>query len=234
MKYVLPCIIALIFGFLGMSLFAYQLRTFYEIKQAQSWVTQSAQLTRSEIVATKKNANIYHIDYKYEYKGKTYHGDKVNYSLGEHTVTVPLQSQKIENLKEGFTILIDPNNPEKSMVDNTVPIKTIAFNSTFIIFPCFVGIAFICLLPYWFIKDYFGNKSYLTQTVQKIGYGMTCTIMLFSPLYSLLFLQPHLTIGTSIVFILNGLFVISTMFGFVFVARVYFSYKDAIKINNAL
>lgn len=225
MKYVFPSLIALIFGLVGMSLFAYQLRTFYEIKQTESWIKQSAKIIKSEIIATKKNTKIYHIDYSYEYQGKTYYGDRVNLSLGSQNLPVPLQSSKLEDMKKNLDIWIDPVSPQKSIIDNTVPIKTIAFNSTFIIFPCFFGIAFICLLPYWFIKDAFGEKEQITQTIKNMGVGFIYTIMLFSPIYSLLFLQKHLTTGTTIVLALNAIVLILIFIGFIVINKWHEAYK---------
>jgi hypothetical protein len=116
----------------------------YDIKTSLSRSTTS--------MITTLNSSI-KAQYSYNYNGKAYIGDQVDYSIGSDNFSGKRHSRQLEALRgENITVYINPDNPRQSVFDRSLPAPQIAFAIIFLIFPCGLGTMFIIGSVLWILK----------------------------------------------------------------------------------
>jgi ABC-type dipeptide/oligopeptide/nickel transport system permease subunit len=143
--------------------------------------------------------------YSYSYNGRTYVGDRVDFSFGSDNFSDKRRSRQMAQLREGnITVYVNPDNPGQSVFDRSLPAPQIAFAIIFLIFPCGLGTMFIIGSILWILK--------------KIGFTWTDRFMMpFSgvfhgapAIYPVFFDPGSLGFGTWIIMLaFLGLFVVS-------------------------
>ncbi len=168
----------------------------YDMKTSRSSHTGSMRTTyNSRIKAT----------YSYSYNGKSYIGDRVDYSFGSDNFSGKRRSRQMAQLREGnITVYVNPDNPGQSVFDRSLPAPQIAFAIIFLIFPCGLGTMFII--------------GTLLRVLKKIGFTFTDRFMMpiagifhgAPAIYPVFFDSGSLGFGTWIIMLaFLGLFVVS-------------------------
>lgn len=81
--------------------------------------------------------------YTYTYHDKTYTGERVDFSFGSDNFSGSRRSEQIAALRSGkITVFVNPENPQDSVFDRSLPLGQVLFAIVFLLFPCGVGTAF--------------------------------------------------------------------------------------------
>jgi hypothetical protein len=168
----------------------------YDIKTSRSRSGTSMRSTLNSSIKAK---------YSYSFNGKTYAGDKVDFSFGSDNFSDKRRSRQMAALREGaITVFVNPDNPGQSVFDRSLPAPQIAFAIIFLLFPCGLGTMFIIGSLLWFLK--------------KIGFTWTDRFMMpvagvfhgTPAIYPVFFDPGSLGFGTWIIMLLFlGLFTLS-------------------------
>jgi hypothetical protein len=106
----------------------------YDVRTSRSRSGTSLMTTIQErIVAT----------YTYAFEGRSYTGDRVDFSFGSDNFSGSKRSAQLAALRTGrITIYLNPGNPQDSVFDRSLPGGQVVFALVFLLFPCGVGTAF--------------------------------------------------------------------------------------------
>lgn len=106
----------------------------YDVRTSRSRSGASLMTTLQErIVAT----------YTYTFEGRPYTNDRVDFSFGSDNFSGTKRAVQLAALRTGgITIFVDPDNPQESVFDRSLPGGQVVFAIVFLLFPCGVGTAF--------------------------------------------------------------------------------------------
>jgi hypothetical protein len=81
--------------------------------------------------------------YAYTFEDRPYAGDRVDFSFGSDNFSGTKRSAQLAALRTGrITIYVDPDDPQVSVFDRSLPGGQVVFAIVFLLFPCGVGTAF--------------------------------------------------------------------------------------------
>jgi hypothetical protein len=81
--------------------------------------------------------------YTYVFKDKTFNGNRVDFSFGSDNFSGTRRREQLAALRSGsITVFVNPENPQDSVFDRSLPLDQVLFAIIFLLFPCGVGTAF--------------------------------------------------------------------------------------------
>lgn len=98
--------------------------------------------------------------YRYRYQGKSYTNDRLDLSLGSDNFSGQRRAEQLARLRQPqVSVWVNPNNPQQSLLDRSLPAAQVSFLILFLFLPC--GLGTICIFS-GFIKvwNYFSGRDH--------------------------------------------------------------------------
>lgn len=202
-KNLLYGLIVLVFSLAACTMIAFLGRTYYLHAATASWVQVPAQVLDWDL---KQNQSRKHrtqtrlvVNYRYDFEGKSYLGDRIDFSIGSDNFSGSRRSRQMTALKSNqLRVFVNPAQPDDSVMDRSLPAQQVAFAVFFLFFPCGLGTAF-------------GLSSVLQLITRLSGLSMDRWVMPslgllhgLPALYPLTFAWRELSPGSGLVLVLFG------------------------------
>lgn len=121
-------------------------RTYYLHATTANWQQVPAQVMSwdlKHVRSGKSTQTKLIIQYRYQFNGQTYQGDRPDFSMGADNFSGVRRSRQISDIQANqLKVFVDPQNPAESVMDRSLPIQQVAFVIFFLFFPCGLGTAF--------------------------------------------------------------------------------------------
>jgi hypothetical protein len=160
--------------------------TFSRHYEARTWVAVPGEVRNYELRKNRTrsgSSTITNIQerlvaaYTYTLDDKTYTGNRIDFSLGADNFSGSRRREQLAALRSGqITVFVNPENPQDSVFDRSLPLGQVLFAIVFLLFPCGVGTAF--------------SVGMLTAGLSKLG--LTSLERYYLPLLGILHSAPAL------------------------------------------
>lgn len=156
------------------------------VQQARSWVPVPATLISSGITSSSasgkggRRISTRRLEgtYSYVWNDVEYMGQRMEFSYGADNFGSARRAAQWRRLRaESLRVYVDPAHPTESVFDPTLPAERMTFYAIFLLFPCFLGIAWI-----WNVPMMSGAHRDDHPWYRIGGWGMTMTF-LWIPLF---------------------------------------------------
>ena len=126
--------------------------TFSRHYEARTWVAVPAEVQNYDLRKSRSRSGSSAITtiqerliaaYTYSFDDKTYTGNRVDFSIGADNFSGSRRRDQLAALQSGqITVFVNPENPQDSVFDRSLPLGQVLFAIVFLLFPCGVGTAF--------------------------------------------------------------------------------------------
>ena len=134
-------------------------------RDATTWVTAEGQLLEQKLETIEDFNSIHDVSapkqylkarYTYTYNGETYPGERIEFSAfsGDNFSQGRKSRQQDLLLAQPLVVYVNPNNPQESVIDPTLPAELALFITFFLVFPC--GFATTSMISFllWPVKAF--------------------------------------------------------------------------------
>lgn len=130
-----------IFFIAGVGIFLWGLVSIYDAFQARNWQPVEATITHVEqVISRGDDSTTYGVkgSFNYEYQGKRYTSNKLNFytgtdNIGDYQQDFYRELQQVKNSKRTITAYVNPDNPAEAVIDKDIRWGMLGFQSIFLL-----------------------------------------------------------------------------------------------------
>jgi hypothetical protein len=144
--------VALVFTIAAGFIIWFLVRTFSRHHEAKTWVAVPAIVQNYDLRKSRSRSGSSMIttvqerlvaSYSYSFDGRTYNGSRIDFSIGADNFSGSRRREQLTALRSGqITVYANPEAPQDSVFDRSLPLNQVLFAIVFLLFPCGVGTAF--------------------------------------------------------------------------------------------
>lgn len=197
---------SILFNIVGLLLLIPTIFIFYNgmniisgLYKSQNWVETEAKVLNFEVIKSrKKTSNIgINANYIYIFNNKSYTNSKIDFSLIKININKKRINKQIKNIEqESIKIYVNPENPQESIMDKSIPEEELNFTTIFLATIGFFGFSWLFGIITNFKKSIIVNKILL---IIPFIFSMLCPISIFVIGGNLAIFTMLLNIGTIII-----------------------------------
>lgn len=140
-----------IFFIAGVGIFLWGLVSIYDAFQARNWQPVEATITHVEqVISRGDDSTSYGVrgSFNYEYQGKRYTSNKLNFytgtdNIGDYQQDFYRELQQVKNSQRTVTAYVNPENPNEAVIDKRIRWGMLGFQSIFLLVFGGVGLGII-------------------------------------------------------------------------------------------
>ncbi len=158
-----------VFFLAGVGIFLWGLVSIYDAYEARGWQPVEATITHVEqVISRGDDSTTYGVkgSFNYEYQGKRYSSNKLNFytgtdNIGDYQQDFYRELQQVKNSNLTITAYVNPDNPNEAVIDKSIRWSMLGFQSIFLFVFGGVGLAIIIFGRY--AKKKAGKEQELQQ-----------------------------------------------------------------------